>query len=78
MNHKTKNQGKHPPGVPVGERLGFSISQLARQSSLSRGTIYKLLNSGHLASIQVFGRRIITPDAWADCMALLAKKEEAV
>ena len=40
-------------------KIGYSIAEAQRASSLSRSTLYKLMRSGELESTKVHGRRVI-------------------
>lgn len=45
--------------VPARERHTLSVAEACRHSGLSRSTIYRLIEDGHVASSRVLGRRLI-------------------
>lgn len=42
------------------ERLAFSIPEAAQRLGISRATLYNLLKSGHLKSVKILGRTLVT------------------
>jgi excisionase family DNA binding protein len=58
------------PEIPIAARPVFSVNEVMALLGLSRATIYKLLNSGQLASVMIGGRRLFTREA---VDALIAK-----
>jgi len=50
------------------EPIALRVNDAARVTGLSRGTLYKLLNSGKLKTVKVAGRRLFLRE---DLLALL-------
>lgn len=50
---------KHQQSVPETRPLAGSISSAARLIGVSRTTFYKLIKSGAITPVTVFGRRLV-------------------
>ena len=58
-------------------RLGYSVDEVVVSGALGgRSTIYALIGDGTLETLRVRGRRIVTPEQIAACMAKLKKAAE--
>ena len=55
--------------TPVSKKL-LSIADVAESLSISRSTVYNLINEGHLRTVRLGGRRLVNP---ADLDAYVAE-----
>jgi len=62
-------------GVPLAERLAWSVDQLAQLTSLGRTSLYALMSQNLLAFYKAGSRRFITAEAWKKCLECLSAKE---
>lgn len=53
-------------------KLLLTLDAAADQLSVSRSTVYKLMNDGALRSVKVGKRRMIPADALPECIQALA------
>jgi excisionase family DNA binding protein len=54
---------KPTPQVSLTEKPALSVNECAALLGLSRGSVYKLLNSGELKSVVIAGRRMFARSA---------------
>jgi excisionase family DNA binding protein len=47
------------PTIPLSERRAFTIGEIAALTRLSIASVYKQINTGHLVSIKLAGRRLV-------------------
>lgn len=64
MNNQAVNYSNSP-------RIAYSIDDVIRLAGLSRQTVYNEINRGRLKTFTVGRRRLISPHALNDWMALL-------
>lgn len=76
-DQSNRQERRHPERNEGQERLLNTVNQACEILSLSRATIYRLLESGDLQSYRVGRRRMIPTDAIRSFLADLAASEGA-